>query len=166
MSGKPVTVTELTARIKQILEQDFSHVEVLGEVSRLNKHASGHVYFTIKDANATLAAVIWRSAHLRLSIKPEETRQYIFSGYISLYPPRGSYQLIVTGLQPAGEGALAAEFERRKRIFAERGWFNTERKKPVPYYPHRIGIVTSQTAAAFADVKKVLATRPAWLKFR
>ncbi|MFQ5355720.1 MAG: exodeoxyribonuclease VII large subunit [Mariprofundaceae bacterium] len=163
ISAKPVTVTELTARIKQTLEQGFSRVEVLGEVSRLSKHASGHVYFTIKDANATLAAVIWRSTQLRLSIKPEESRQYIFSGYISLYPPRGSYQLIVTALQSAGEGALAAEFECRKRIFAERGWFNPERKKPLPYYPHRIGIVTSRTAAAFADVKKILAVRPAWL---
>jgi exodeoxyribonuclease VII large subunit len=162
--SKPVTVSELTARIKQVLEQGFSRVEVLGEVSRLSRHASGHVYFTIKDPEATLSAILWRSTYLRLSIRPEESQQYIFSGYISLYEPRGIYQLIVTGLKPAGEGALAAEFERRKRLFAKRGWFDPARKIPIPAYPHRIGIVTSPNAAALEDVRKVLATRPAWLE--
>jgi len=161
---KPVTVTELTARIRQILERKFCGIQVLGEVSRLIRHASGHLYFTIKDANATLSAVIWRSAYARLSLLPEEGKQFIFSGYISVYEPRGAYQLIVTSVRVAGEGALAAEFERRKRLFAGRGWFTEDRKRPTPAYPQRIGIVTSPTAAALEDVRKVLATRPGWLE--
>jgi len=161
---KPVTVTELTARIRQILERKFSGIQVLGEVSRLTRHASGHLYFTIKDANAALSAVIWRSAYARLSLPPEEGKQFIFSGYISVYEPRGAYQLIVTSIRVAGEGALAAEFERRKRLFAGRGWFSAGRKRPLPAYPRRIGIITSPTAAALEDVRKVLATRPGWLE--
>jgi len=161
---KPVTVTELTARIRQILERKFSGIQVLGEVSRLTRHASGHLYFTIKDVNAALSAVIWRSTRARLTLAPEEGKQFIFSGYISVYEPRGTYQLIVTAVRAAGEGALAAEFERRKALFAGRGWFSVNRKRPLPAYPRRVGIVTSPTAAALEDVRKVLATRPGWLQ--
>ena len=143
-----LSVSELTAQIKQLLEQGFSRVKVSGEVSRLTARAGGHMYFTIKDANAALAAVIWKSTALRLSVQPEEGKQYIFHGHISLYPPQGRYQLVVSRLEAEGGGALAAEFERRKRLFAERGWFDTELKKPLPALPKHIGIVTSQTAAA------------------
>ncbi|PIS18994.1 MAG: exodeoxyribonuclease VII large subunit [Zetaproteobacteria bacterium CG12_big_fil_rev_8_21_14_0_65_55_1124] len=158
-----LSVSELTAQIKTLLEQGFSRVRVSGEVSRLTTQRAGHMYFTIKDANAALAAVIWKSTALRLSIKPEEGKQYIFHGHISLYPPQGRYQLVVSRLEEEGSGALAAEFERRKRLFAERGWFDTELKKPLPALPKHIGIVTSQTAAALQDVRKVLSTRPGWL---
>jgi len=161
---KPVSVTELTARIRQMLERRFSSIQVLGELSRLTRHASGHLYFTIKDANAAVSAVIWRSTYARLTLAPEEGKQFVFSGYISVYEPRGTYQLIVTSVRAAGEGALAAEFEHKKSLFAERGWFNANRKQPVPTYPQCVGIVTSPTAAALEDVKKVLATRPGWLE--
>jgi len=160
---KPVTVTELTARIRQIMEQKFSGIQVLGEVSRLTRHGSGHAYFTIKDANAALSAVIWRSAYARLSLLPEEGKQFVFSGYVSVYEPRGTYQLIVTSVRAAGDGALAAELERRKILFAGRGWFESDRKRSLPACPRRIGIVTSQTSAALEDVKKVMSTRPGWL---
>ena len=110
----PVTVSELTARIKQQLEQGFSHIKVIGEVSRLVRHDSGHLYFTIKDAGASLSAVIWRSTLERMSLQPEEGQEYIFSGHISLYEPRGSYQLMVMRVELSGSGALAAEFERKK----------------------------------------------------
>jgi len=159
-----LSVSELTAQIKQILEQGFSRVRVSGEVSRLTARAGGHMYFTIKDANAALAAVIWKSTALRLSVLPEEGRQYIFHGHISLYPPQGRYQLVVSRLEEEGGGALAAEFERRKRLFAERGWFDVGRKKELPALPGHIGIVTSDTAAALQDVRKVLSTRPGWLR--
>ncbi|MDQ7001002.1 MAG: exodeoxyribonuclease VII large subunit [Mariprofundus sp.] len=160
----PLSVTELTARIKQMLEAGFAKVEVSGEVSRLTRPSSGHFYFTIKDAHAAISAVIWRSTVLRLKNLPEEGGEFVFSGHISLYEPRGSYQLVVSRVEVAGFGKLAAEFERRKQEFAGRGWFDIARKQPIPPLPQHIGIVTSPTAAAFEDVKKVLATRPAWLQ--
>ncbi|MDQ6957402.1 MAG: exodeoxyribonuclease VII large subunit [Mariprofundaceae bacterium] len=164
MHKAPLSVTELTARIKQTLEQGFSHIEVKGEISRLSKPSSGHLYFTIKDSHANISAVVWRSAALRLKTLPKEGQEFIFNGHLSLYEARGTYQIIVTQINPVGAGELAAEFEHRKALFAQRGWFSNEHKKPIPALPQHIGIVTSATAAAFEDVKKVLATRPAWLK--
>ncbi len=160
----PLSVTELTARIKQMLEIGFARVEVSGEVSRLTRPSSGHLYFTIKDAHAAISAVIWRSTAARLQQLPEEGEAFVFSGHISLYEPRGSYQLVVNRVEAAGEGKLAAEFERRKRAYAKLGLFDTDRKQAPPHLPKHIGIITSPTAAAFEDVKKVLATRPAWLQ--
>jgi len=164
LSDNPLSVSELTARIKQVLEQGFARVEVTGEVSRLTARASGHAYFTIKDANAALGAVIWKSTTMRLSVLPEEGKQYIFHGHLSLYAPQGRYQLVVSRLEVVGGGALAAEFERRKQDFAARGWFDSARKQQIPSLPKHIGIVTSATAAALQDVRKVLATRPGWLQ--
>jgi len=164
MEKSPLSVSELTAGIKRLLEQNYASVEVIGEVSRLTRHGSGHIYFTIKDANAAISAVIWRSTAARLKTLPEEGREFVFSGHISVYEPRGAYQLIVRSVAGAGAGRLAAEFERRKALFAERGWFDTARKKQPPPLPRHIGIVTSPSAAALEDVKKVLATRPGWLE--
>ncbi|MDX8405816.1 MAG: exodeoxyribonuclease VII large subunit, partial [Mariprofundus sp.] len=164
MNSPPISVTQLTARIKQMLEQGFVGITVSGEVSRLTRPASGHLYFTIKDAHAAIAAVVWRSAAMRLHTRPEEGGEYIFTGHLSVYEPRGSYQLIVTRIEAAGAGKLAAEFERRKQLFAERGWFDPANKHAIPSLPQHIGIATSATAAALEDVKKVLATRPAWLQ--
>ncbi len=160
----PLSVTGLTARIKQMLEIGFAKVEVTGEVSRLTRPSSGHFYFTIKDTHAAISAVIWRSTVLRLKKLPEEGGEFIFSGHISLYEPRGSYQLVVSRVEAAGSGKLAAEYERRKQEYVRRGWFDTARKKVIPPLPEHIGIITSPTAAAFGDVKKVLTTRPAWLQ--
>ncbi|MDQ6982565.1 MAG: exodeoxyribonuclease VII large subunit [Mariprofundus sp.] len=159
----PLSVTALTARIKQMLEVGFAKVEVTGEVSRLTRPSSGHLYFTIKDAHAAISAVIWRSTALRITSLPEEGGAFVFSGHISLYEPRGSYQLVVSRVETAGFGKLAAEFELRKQEFAKRGWFDAARKRAIPPLPNHIGIVTSPTAAALEDVKKILATRPAWL---
>jgi len=164
MENGVLSVTELTAGIKQILEQRYSSVEVAGEVSRMTKHASGHIYFTIKDAHASISAVIWRSTALRLKLLPKDGEQFVFTGHISVYEPRGTYQLVVRKVEAAGAGQLAAEFERRKALFAERGWFASDNKKALPKLPNHIGIITSETAAAFEDVKKVLATRPGWLQ--
>lgn len=164
MPAAPISVSELTARIKQELEQGFSHIKVIGEVSRLVRHGSGHLYFTIKDAGASLSAVIWRSTLERMTLHPEDGQEYIFSGHISLYEPRGSYQLIVRRVELSGSGALAAEFERKKQEFARRGWFDAGRKQIIPEFPCHIGIVTSETAAALHDVIKVMASRPGWLR--
>jgi len=164
MENGVLSVTELTAGIKQLLEQRYSSVEVAGEVSRITKHASGHIYFTIKDAHASISAVIWRSSAVRMKLLPKDGEQFIFSGHISLYEPRGTYQLVVRKVEAAGAGQLAAEFERRKTLFSERGWFASENKKSPPELPNHVGIITSETAAAFEDVKKVLATRPGWIQ--
>ncbi|MDX8409775.1 MAG: exodeoxyribonuclease VII large subunit [Mariprofundales bacterium] len=165
MDGDGVlTVSALTDRIKQLLEQQFQGIHLTGEVSRFTRHASGHLYFTIKDSNASISAVVWRSAASRLRCQPHEGGQFLFVGHLSLYPPRGSYQLVVRSVAPAGEGALAAEYERRKRALAASGCFDAARKRPLPSLPQHIGIVTSTTAAALEDVRKVLATRPAWLR--
>ncbi|MDQ6995785.1 MAG: exodeoxyribonuclease VII large subunit, partial [Mariprofundaceae bacterium] len=158
------SVTELTASIKQVLEQGFAHIQVQGEVSRLTRPSSGHLYFTIKDSHAAISAVVWRSAAVRLHAQLKEGQAFIFSGHLSVYEPRGTYQMMVTRIMPVGAGALAAEFERRKALFAKRGWFSQAKKQAIPTLPQHIGIVTSETAAALQDVKKVLATRPAYLK--
>ncbi|RMH60393.1 MAG: exodeoxyribonuclease VII large subunit [Zetaproteobacteria bacterium] len=163
-SSAPLSVSELTAKIKVRLEQAFVRVRVHGEVSRLTRHRSGHVYFTIKDEHAVIAAVIWRSTVARLACQPVEGESFVFSGSIAVYEPRGIYQLIVRQVSPLGIGRLAAEFERRKQLFARRGWFDTARKRPTPPLPQHIGIVTSSSGAALQDVRKVLATRPAWLR--
>jgi len=162
--NKPLSVTELTAGIKRVLEQNYAAIEVKGEVSRLTRQASGHIYFTIKDAHAAISAVIWKSTAVRLKLLPDEGKEFIFAGSIGVYEPRGTYQLIVRRVEAVGAGELAAEFERRKKLFAERGWFGPERKQTPPELPKHIGIVTSPTAAAFEDVKKVLASRPGWLE--
>lgn len=164
MDKKPLSVTELTAGIKKLLEQNYASIEVTGEISRMTRHASGHIYFTIKDSHASISAVIWRSTAVRLKLQPKEGEEFIFSGSISVYEPRGTYQLVVRKVEAVGAGQLAAEFERRKALFAERGWFAPERKTEPPELPSHIGIVTSPTSAAFEDVKKVLATRPGWLQ--
>jgi len=161
---RPLSVTELTAGIKTLLERNYGSIEVRGEVSGLRRQPSGHIYFTIKDAHAAISAVIWKSTALRLRLLPEEGKEFIFAGSISVYEPRGTYQLVVRRVEALGAGELAAEFEKRKQLFAERGWFDPSRKQKPPSLPRHIGIVTSPTAAAFEDVKKVLATRPAWLQ--
>jgi len=160
----PLTVTQLTAGIKKLLEQNYASIEVTGEVSRLTRQSSGHIYFTIKDAHASISAVIWRSTALRLKLQPKEGEAFVFTGSISVYEPRGTYQLVVRKVEAVGAGQLAAEFERRKTLFAERGWFDPERKITPPELPSHIGIITSPTSAAFEDVKKVLSTRPSWLR--
>ena len=162
-SPKPLTVTGLTARIKQHLEQDFAHIQVAAEVSRLSKPASGHYYFTMKDSHASLSAVIWRSTALRMNTRLEEGKSYVFHGHLSVYEPRGTYQMMVTSVHALGAGALAAAFEERKRVFAARGWFAAERKQSIPALPQHIAVLTSASAAAWEDVKKVLHTRPSYL---
>jgi len=164
-TGSPtLSVTELTAQIKARLERAFAQIRVHGEISRLTRHRSGHIYFTIKDEHAAIAAVIWRSTAARLTCQPVEGASFVFSGSIGVYEPRGTYQLIVRHIAPLGAGRLAAEFERRKQCFAQRGWFDAARKRAIPPLPQHIGIATSPSGAALQDVRKVLATRPAWLR--
>jgi exodeoxyribonuclease VII large subunit len=162
LSGPPVwTVSELTQHIKELLESDskLQDVWLSGEISNLSQAASGHLYFTLKDAEAAISCVMWRSAAQLLAWWPEHGAAALARGHISIYAPRGSYQLYVDELHPAGLGDLHAHLEQlRDRLKAE-GLFDAARKRPLPPWPRLIGIVTSPQAAALRDVLDVLRRR-------
>jgi exodeoxyribonuclease VII large subunit len=154
-------VSELTLYIKDLLELDpeLGDVRVRGEISNFTRAASGHLYFTLKDAEAAISCVMWRSDAQRLRWQPEHGEAALARGRISVYPPRGNYQLYVDDLQRAGLGDLHALFEElRDRLEAE-GLFDQERKRPLPQFPRVVGIVTSPQAAALRDVLDVLQRR-------
>lgn len=153
------SVSELTWQIKDLLEGNFSGVRVGGEVSQPSRSANGHVYFTLKDDQAQLACVIWRSAAQRMGGELAHGQQVVVSGDVQVYAPSGRYQLIVKTVQQAGEGALQQAFERLKARLEAEGLFAPERKKPLPAYPQVIGVVTSESGAAFQDIRSTLERR-------
>ncbi len=154
-----LTVSELTQRIQFSLETTFPRVWVQGEISNFKYHTSGHMYFTLKDEGAQLSAVLWRSRVPSLACKPEDGMMVVVRGSITVYPPRGSYQLDVDQLQPVGVGDLQLRFEMLKKKLAAEGLFDSKYKKPIPRYPQRIGIITSETGAALRDMLHVLSRR-------
>lgn len=155
------SVSQVTARIKTLLEQDaeLQNVWVEGEISNFTRATSGHLYFTLKDAGAQLACVMWRSQAMRLRLTPRDGDRVVVHGAISVYEPGGKYQLYADFLQPAGRGALSLEFERLKARLEAEGLFDAQRKRPLPVYPRRIGLVTSREAAALRDVLHTLRRR-------
>lgn len=157
----PYSVSEITARIRTLLEKDgiLQNLWVAGEVSNLTRAASGHVYFTLKDAGAQLACVIWRSQAQSLPFMPRSGDQIIVHGRVGVYEAGGRYQLYVDFVQPAGQGSLFQEFERLKARLGAEGLFGAEHKRSVPPFPRCIGVVTSPVAAAFRDVLNVLRRR-------
>lgn len=163
MSNKIFTVSEISGKIKSLLESNFPRLGVAGEISNLRKASSGHVYFTLKDEGSRLGAVLFRSAARRLRFEPEDGLLVTARGRIDVYRPRGSYQLIVSRLEPRGAGALQLAFERLKRKLDEEGLFDRELKKPIPRIPERIGVVTSPTGAALRDILQVVERRFAGL---
>jgi exodeoxyribonuclease VII large subunit len=156
---RPFTVGELTARVKELLEEEFQSVWVVGEISNLTRARSGHVYLTLKDESAALGAVIWRSTAARLRFEPAEGMEVLARGRINVYAPRGQYQLDIRVLEPRGVGALQLAFEKLREKLEAEGLFDPDRKRPIPYLPRRIGIVTSPTGAAVRDILKVLGRR-------
>jgi exodeoxyribonuclease VII large subunit len=156
---KALTVSEITRQIKLSLEQRFSRVWVQGEISNFKQHTSGHLYFTLKDEGAQISAVMWRSRAETLLFEPEAGMKVIVRGSITVYPPRGNYQLDVEQLTPVGVGELQLAFEKLKRKLAAEGLFDEEHKKPIPEYPERVGIITSETGAALQDIRSVLERR-------
>lgn len=154
-----LTVSELTHRIKRLLESGFSSVHLQGEVSNFKRHTSGHAYFTLKDENAQISAVLWRTRVQQLSFLPEDGAKVIVSGRITVYEPRGNYQIEVLSIRPVGIGELQMAFEYLKRKLAAEGLFDSEHKQSLPPYPERIGIVTSPTGAALHDILNVLRRR-------
>jgi exodeoxyribonuclease VII large subunit len=154
-----LTVFEITSRIKLALESSFPQVWIQGEISNAKLHSSGHFYFTLKDEQAQISAVMWRSRVATLLFKPEDGMNVIARGSITVYPPRGNYQIDVIHLQPLGIGELQLAFERLKKKLEAEGLFDPAHKKPLPEFPERIGIVTSETGAAIQDIRSVLERR-------
>ncbi len=147
------TVSELSFALKRTVEENFEHVRVRGEISGFRGAAgSGHCYFTLKDSGAALDAVIWRSTLQRLKFKPEEGLEMVATGKLTTYPNRSRYQIVVEHLEPAGAGALMALLEERRKKLSAEGLFEEARKKPLPYLPRVIGVVTSPTGAVIRDI--------------
>jgi exodeoxyribonuclease VII large subunit len=154
------TVSELSAALKKTVEDAYGYVRVRGEVSGYRgAHASGHCYFTLKDAGARIEAVIWRSAFGRIRIKPEEGMEVLVTGRLTTYPGQSKYQIVIETLEPAGLGALMAVMEERKKRLAAEGLFDRTRKRPLPFLPERIAVVTSPSGAVIRDILHRLGAR-------
>ena len=156
---QPPSVSEVTARVKEAVETRFADVWVAGEISNLTRASSGHVYFSLKDDEALLRAVIWRSAVAGLAIEPTDGMAVVCHGRIEVYAPRGTYQLTVDRLHALGTGTLEAQLRRLHAALAAEGLFAPERKRPIPAFPRRIALVTSPTGAAIADFLRTLQGR-------
>ncbi len=153
------SVSELSVALKRTLEEGFAFVRVRGEISGFKRHASGHLYFALKDQEAVLDAVSWRGTAGRLGLAPEDGMEVIATGRITTYPGRSKYQIIVERLELAGAGALLKLLEERKKKLGAEGLFEPSRKKPLPYLPEVIGVVTSPTGAVIRDILHRIAER-------
>ena len=153
------SVTEVSSALKKTVEGAFSHVRVRGEVSGLKRPPSGHLYFDLKDDKAVINGVCWKGVANRLKYLPEDGLEVIVNGKITTYAPRSNYQLVVETIEPAGAGALMAMLEERRKKLAAEGLFDAERKKPIPFLPRTIGVVTSPTGAVIRDILHRLADR-------
>ncbi len=156
---KVLSVSELTGNIKRLLEKQVGQVAVSGEITNLRAQASGHVYFTLKDAGAQLACVLFRNTSVPHRSLLADGQKVLLTGNVTVYEARGQYQLIVSAVELQGVGALQAAFERLKEKLAAEGLFKLERKRKLPRYPQRIGLVTSPTGAAIRDVLHVIQRR-------
>lgn len=147
-----LSVSELSGALKRTIETAFGQVRVRGEISGFKRHASGHCYFTLKDENACIDAVIWRSGAGTLAFRPEDGAEVIATGKLTTYPGRSKYQIVVERMELAGEGALLALLERRRKALAAEGLFDASRKRRLPFLPRVIGVVTSPTGAVIRDI--------------
>ena len=154
-----LTIEELSSAVKKTIEGRFEFVRVRGEVSQLRVPASGHVYFVLKDEKNTLSSVIWRGSAARLSVQPEEGLDVICSGKMTTFGGQSRYQLIVSDVEIAGEGALLKQLEARRRKLADEGLFDVARKRPLPAFPKSIGVITSPTGAVIRDILHRLSER-------
>ncbi|MEE9572673.1 MAG: exodeoxyribonuclease VII large subunit, partial [Candidatus Neomarinimicrobiota bacterium] len=158
-SKHTITISELTAQIKNILESKFDSIWVSGEISNFKHHYSGHMYFTLKDDSTEIKAVMFKGFNQYLRIKPEDGMQVLANGRLSVYEQRGQYQLILTKLEPSGIGTLYLAFEALKKQLAKESLFDIDRKKELPKYPDTIGVITSQSGAAVQDIFRVMERR-------
>ncbi|MCW5751708.1 MAG: exodeoxyribonuclease VII large subunit [Alphaproteobacteria bacterium] len=146
------SVGELSSKLKRTVEEAFGLVRVRGEISGFKRAASGHLYLTLKDAEANLDAVCWKGQAARLGFRPEDGLEVVCTGRLTTYPSRSRYQLVIERMEPAGVGALMALLEERRRRLAAEGLFDQARKRPLPYLPEVIGVVTSPTGAVIRDI--------------
>lgn len=156
---KVFTVSELTSAIKGVLEPPFRGICVQGEISNFKCQTSGHLYFNLKDVSAQVSAVLFKGSAMQLSRAPKEGDQVIAKGEISLYAPRGSYQLVIRELQFVGVGELLMKLHQLKERLQAQGWFDAGRKKKLPHLPRRIGVITSPTGAVIQDILHILTRR-------
>src|SRR3984893_18752659 len=153
------TVAELNARIRDLLGAEFGDVWVAGETSGCKLATSGHCYFTLKDHEAQLRCVCFRTSMRYLKVKPQDGMAVLARGHIDVYEARGEYQLLVEAIEPQGHGALQLAFEQLKKKLAAEGLFDPARKRPIPALPERIGIVTSPSGAVIRDILQILDRR-------
>lgn len=146
------TVSEISGAVKRTVEGAFAHVRVRGEVGRLSLPRSGHIYLDLKDDRSVLASVVWKGVAGRLTHQPEEGMEVIATGRLTTFPGQSKYQLVIDDLQPAGAGALMAMLEKRRAALATEGLFDEDRKKPLPFLPEVIGVVTSPSGAVIRDI--------------
>ncbi|MDD5158235.1 exodeoxyribonuclease VII large subunit [Sulfurimonas sp.] len=150
-----LTVSSLNEQIKSLLEESFSRVLVEGELSRVTFHNSGHIYFTLKDENSTIKAVIFKANATKLKFQLQEGLKVVLDGAVTLYKPRGEYQMNCFTIQPSGYGALALAYEQLKNRLSNQGYFDLSRKKELPKFPKKIALITSATGAALQDMLRV-----------
>ena len=154
-----LTVSELTKEIRRTLEESFEKVSVIGEISNFKSHISGHWYFSLKDSGAVINCTMWKGFNQYVFFTPQDGMKIIVNGKLTVYPPRGSYQLDIRSMKPAGLGELQEAFERLKKKLDAEGLFDEKFKKPIPVFPKRIGIVTAIDGAAFRDLVSVAKRR-------
>ncbi len=153
------SIREITAIIKGMFEQQFSTVRVEGEISNCRPSSTGHLYFTLKDEKAALQAVMFKGKAWALQFEPKDGMRVVVSGSLSVYEQRGSYQIVADKMELAGEGAILKMLEERKKKLAQEGLFDSERKRPLPFFPLRVAVITSPTGAALRDILTVLNRR-------
>ena len=146
------TVSELSGAVKRVIEGEFGMVRVRGEVGRVSRPASGHLYFDLKDDRSVIAAISWKGQVAKMQVRPEEGMEVIATGRMTTFPGQSKYQLIVEDVAPAGAGALMAMLERRRAALAAEGLFDAGRKRPIPYLPQVIGVITSPSGAVIRDI--------------
>ncbi|RME17782.1 MAG: exodeoxyribonuclease VII large subunit [Bdellovibrio sp.] len=154
-----LSVSDLNRQIRALIENQFPLVWVQGEISNFKAHSSGHYYFSLKDAKSQINAVMFKGFNRHLKFKPESGMEVIVRGKVTVYEPRGSYQILVETMEPKGAGALQLAFEQLKKKLQAEGLFDPDRKKPLPPFPQVIGVVTSPTGAAIRDILNVLKRR-------
>ena len=154
-----LTVSELTKEIRKTLEETFEQVSVIGEISNFKSHISGHWYFSLKDADAVINCTMWKGFNQYVFFTPQDGMKIIVNGKLTVYPPRGSYQLDIRSMKPAGLGELQEAFEKLKKKLEAAGLFDEKFKKPVPIFPKKIGVVTAIDGAAFRDLTSIAKRR-------
>ncbi|HTN14945.1 MAG TPA: exodeoxyribonuclease VII large subunit [Sphingomonadaceae bacterium] len=158
-NAEPLSITEISARLKRVVEDRFGFVRLRGELSGVKLAASGHLYCRLKDENAQIDAVMWRGSVQRLAFRPEDGIEVVASGKLTTYAGRSSYQIVIESMEIAGEGALLALLEKTKARLEAEGLFRPERKRPLPFLPRTIAVVTSPTGAVIRDILHRLADR-------